>query len=214
MRGNGLQFEKATRHFIRNHLRGRKPRRLHLTDLPLEHFIENEQLSGYKPLGLWWGVGDSWMQWCMSEMKEWLCPYIYEIVLNEENVLRIDTIKKFEKFEEKYATVPPWLKVDGHDAVMNLLYNNAKQQSESKSRHNFSSHYIDYAKLSKEYGGIEIPNYFWEKRMSSMWYYGWDCASGCAWDVGAIKEIKLFASFDRDSGQFVKSGLQTRNLKV
>jgi hypothetical protein len=28
-------------------------------------------------------------------------------------------------------------------------------------------------------------------RMGLMWYYGWDCASGCIWDTSVIERVTL-----------------------
>jgi hypothetical protein len=43
--------------------------------------------------------------------------------------------------------------------------------------------WIDWKKVAKDYCGIEIPRYLWSCRMSHSWYYGWDVASGCIWDL-------------------------------
>lgn len=42
---------------------------------------------------------------------------------------------------------------------------------------------IDWKAVAKEYDGIEIDPYQYERRFSEgfLWYYGWDCASGCVW---------------------------------
>jgi len=37
--------------------------------------------------------------------------------------------------------------------------------------------------VSKEYDGIEIAPYQWDARLSLIWYYGWDVASGCIWNL-------------------------------
>jgi len=54
---------------------------------------------------------------------------------------------------------------------------------------------IDWEAVAKRYTGIEIEPYNWERRnsgpnnnysMSMLWYYGWDCASGCVWELDAL----------------------------
>lgn len=42
----------------------------------------------------------------------------------------------------------------------------------------------------KDYQGIFISPYCWASRFEFMWYYGWDCASACVWDLSAVKEIE------------------------
>ena len=49
--------------------------------------------------------------------------------------------------------------------------------------------YIDWIKVSKQYSGIEINPYQHSNRYTSMWYYGWDVASGCIWKNDLIKNI-------------------------
>ena len=51
---------------------------------------------------------------------------------------------------------------------------------------------IDWAEVASKYDGIIISPYQWSLRldMEMMWYYGWDCASGCIWNISAIKELK------------------------
>jgi hypothetical protein len=67
---------------------------------------------------------------------------------------------------------------------------------------------IRWDKVAERYQGILIPNYIWEKRMDPFWYYPWDCASGCIWNVDAIESIKCRST--------ESAGFTTRemNLKV
>lgn len=50
---------------------------------------------------------------------------------------------------------------------------------------------IDWPKVAKRYGGIEITPYIYKARMTHLWYYGWDVASGCVWLASAVQNIKL-----------------------
>jgi hypothetical protein len=52
-------------------------------------------------------------------------------------------------------------------------------------------YYIDWEKVSKRYGGIEIAPYIYNARYEMLWYYGWDVASGCIWGSNMIKNSKL-----------------------
>ena len=39
--------------------------------------------------------------------------------------------------------------------------------------------------------GIIISPYQWDCRLAleSGWYYGWDCSSGCIWDISCIQDF-------------------------
>lgn len=45
--------------------------------------------------------------------------------------------------------------------------------------------------FTREYAGIIITPYQWARRLELSWYYNWDCASGCIWDVSAILGVHL-----------------------
>ena len=62
---------------------------------------------------------------------------------------------------------------------------------------------IDWAAVARCYQGIIIPTYHFEFRFDthvSDWYYGWDCASGCIWDAGAIASVSLVREDVREVG--------------
>lgn len=50
--------------------------------------------------------------------------------------------------------------------------------------------YIDWPAVAGRYAGILISPYSWELRLAHdfLWYYGWDCASACVWDLSTIEE--------------------------
>lgn len=52
---------------------------------------------------------------------------------------------------------------------------------------------IDWQAVSREYHGIIVAPYQWSLRLDHrfMWYYPWDCATGCIWDADAIAAITL-----------------------
>jgi hypothetical protein len=45
--------------------------------------------------------------------------------------------------------------------------------------------WINWPAVAAEYDGIIVSPYIWDRRLSGpvrcMWYYPWDCASGCLW---------------------------------
>jgi len=50
---------------------------------------------------------------------------------------------------------------------------------------------IDWDRVEREWQGIVITPFQHSIRRDPRcrWYYGWDCASGCIWDAGAIALI-------------------------
>lgn len=47
---------------------------------------------------------------------------------------------------------------------------------------------ISWKKVRKNYDGIIIAPYQWDCRNASetTWYYPWDCASGCIWNLEKV----------------------------
>lgn len=97
----------------------------------------------------------------------------HEVVLkNSANMLTLDTIADMLQFTKKYTDVPKRY----HDED-NFLYDRGL--------------WIDWRRVRAKYQGIMIPIYHWSLRLSDVtrWYYIWDCASGCIWDLEAIKSF-------------------------
>lgn len=127
-----------------------------------------KQLPAYdsfaaKPEGLWLSVDgdDDWLSWCVSEgFNLSALTYRFRLVLRDgANILHLDTNEKLRSFTETYGESQP-------------DYKN-----------------IDWRAVAGEHQGIIIAPYQWESRLKLMWYYGWDCASGCIWDADAIGKI-------------------------
>ena len=56
--------------------------------------------------------------------------------------------------------------------------------------HHHRSYRINWQPLTEQYAGIIISPYQWKRRLdgrASDWYYGWDCASACIWDLSAVR---------------------------
>jgi hypothetical protein len=128
--------------------------------------IVSEQTKNYnfKPNGIWFAPKTEWIEWYNENTPEFLGNYYYKIKISG-NILKISSIEELIKFSEKYKSI---------DCSIYGL--------------------IDWNKVAKEYDGIEIVPYIYQARLTHLWYYGWDVASGCVWDrgaVGIIEEIKL-----------------------
>lgn len=141
----------------------------HYTSTPVQELYSvKEQVVGFKPKGFWVSVdgnGDGWKDWCEAEawnMESF--EMVYDVTLcPNANILLISNPLELDNFTEKFS----------------------KEQSQYIIG-------IDWAAVSELYQGVIIAPYIYSRRLerNSFWYYGWDCASGCIWDVDAIDRIK------------------------
>jgi len=86
------------------------------------HNLDPAFMSSFKPMfksihdpkisraPLWFATGYEWLEWMASEMKNWLHSqnYIYEIILNDENILKMSTLSELIDFTEKYKAEDHW----------------------------------------------------------------------------------------------------------
>ena len=137
--------------------------RIHMSKKPFE--LEPRtftQTVTVKPSGFWYGFGSEWLDWTRNEMPDWTGKYIYDIDTGNTNVLQIKTNAEMLQFNSEYKA----------DVYM-------KDAGEA----------IDWKKVASKYGGIEINPYQYDDAML-LWYYGWDIACGCVWNLSGVK-LKL-----------------------
>jgi hypothetical protein len=143
---------------------------------------DNKGCVGKPNGGLWYGCGNSWIEWCLAEDfgLEW--SYVHEIDVDLSKIKVIDNIADFDLFSEKFGLA---------DEFYSRFVNQDFMPKFDR---------IDWKRLeSLGFMGIEINPYLWKRRLSGgMWYYGWDCASGCIWNAEAVKFVKLIARFDKN----------------
>lgn len=120
---------------------------------------------GYKPTGLWYGFGTSWLDWVRSEMPQWETENVFKIDIYDDDIVDIATEQIFLWFSKRYK-----------DPEKEGKYGNEK---------------INWPEVTKKYKGIEFPIYYSKYRRDPehAWYYPWDVASGCIWDLSAIKKV-------------------------
>ena len=132
-----------------------------------------------KPSGFWItdDSEDCWRSWCVGE--QWGLDGLthkHEIVLDETNILILRNQLDVECFAEKYRVIKRWGK-----------------------NNEWADRCIEWQRVASEYDGIIITPYQYRLRLADgfMWYYGWDCASGCIWNANAIRDIRLI-EIDRE----------------
>ncbi|WP_041611137.1 hypothetical protein [Treponema primitia] len=123
-----------------------------------------------KPSGLWFSMenADGWKKWCIdNDFHPEKLKRQFKIELKENaNILSINNDNDFNEFEKRYRKI-------------------ASDETEN------SFQPIKWSMVIKDYQGIIITKYFEERRLSSMWYNGWNCEGGCIWDLRAVKEIRI-----------------------
>lgn len=147
-------------------------RLIHYSRAPLVEVVSRAHADhgagSYKTPGLWFSVeGDfGWLEWCKSE--RWGLDgftYATEIILKSD--ARICTLADaggIDEFTKRFtpANRPEW------------------------------DRGLDWLDIRSRWQGLIIAPYCWERRMGmdTMWYYGWDCASGVIWDADAIGDLR------------------------
>lgn len=123
-------------------------------------YAQSEQYLCAKPEGFWLSIDDDWRRYCEVDQYGWPnlnAPVCFDV--DESKILVISCIEEIDAFHEQFAA------------------------------ERYSKLAPDWAAVAKEYSGIAIAPYLWERRMDgpvSDWYYTWDAASACIWDLSAI----------------------------
>lgn len=148
-----------------------------------EYKIDNsrKELQFFKPHGLWLSdeLSDcGWKAWCKGE-EVGLDRLKNEakFKLNIDNILLLNTVKNVKEFTRKYGvSMAEALGIDVPTFAEETL----------------NSFFINWCKVKSDYSGIVLTPFFWELRLDFdvHWYYYWDCASACIWDLSTLKEIK------------------------
>jgi hypothetical protein len=105
---------------------------------------------------------DDWQSWCKSEEFA-LDSFAYRSIIRLGSQERICWVDDPKKLDQRY----------GREASLST----------------FAQRGIDWQAVADDYAGCIIAPYNWEYRLNLMWYYGWDCASGCIWDARVIESI-------------------------
>lgn len=133
-----------------------------------------------KPAGLW--VSDEahfgWKEWC--EQAEFsLGEYPYRVHLKAgHNVLLVgEGDMELEEFHAEFSRQTESEELG--DLVVSLR--------------GLSDRWIDWNAVAERWQGVIISPYRFDLRLARdfMWYYGWDCASGCIWNPDAIEKIEF-----------------------
>lgn len=136
-------------------------------------YVQPEAHAFGKPTGFWVSVaGDKdWPSWCRDEgfAIDRLAVEHAVTLASDANVLHIKSVHDLDNFHDRYA-------VETEDV----------RRYPTRS---FRSWPIGWQVVAEHYDGIIIAPYQWSHRLNMEWYYGWDVASGCIWNLAAIERF-------------------------
>lgn len=143
---------------------------IHYHDHLVTEMLDSSQIETSscldKPRGLWFcPAGDSgWTNFVRRNLSTSRISARTEIVVSKTaNIAKIASASDLYSFGEFY----------GVDVLGGLARG------------------VDWRRVALDYEGILITPYLEECRlaMHSIWYYGWDCASGCVWRKSAVEKL-------------------------
>ena len=126
---------------------------------PRAYQQEADRFVYTKPRGLWFDADSDWQRWCEAEsFATDSFKWRHILTLDFSRIILLTDKDEIDLFTERYAIA---------------------------DRYGIA---IDWPRVAQEFAGIVIAPYCWKRRMAdhARWYYGWDCASGCVWDLTAI----------------------------
>lgn len=128
--------------------------------------MQYAQAQKPKPTGLWVAKEDAWIEWgVQNSFDHWTRDFV-ELDLDLSDIYKIRFERDLDALREEYGVV--------HEELNYV-------------------HSIDWSLVAREFKGVYALN--WEYGWSGLdslnpWFYGWDLASGCVWDLSALEEIK------------------------
>ena len=144
-----------------------------LTFDPSRKYGQREPRVFGKPEGLWVSVDgeDDWPTWCRGEefCIDQLAVEHAVTLASDANVLHLGIGHDLDAFHGLYA-----------------IETDFERHYRAGSRQSWP---IDWRHVAEDYDGIIIAPYRWSHRLKMDWYYGWDAASGCIWNLDAIASM-------------------------
>lgn len=128
-----------------------------------------------KPEGLWVSVdgADDWPAWCREEsFAVHRLQVAHRVVLEPgANVLHLDDLPGLHAFTARFAE---------QDDFTRRFPRRAKDPAKWP---------INWARVADVFDGVIVAPYQRRARPRYDWYYGWDCASGCIWNLDAVAGV-------------------------
>ncbi len=162
----------------------------HWASGPVRLHKRSYRQSGHpKPNGLWFDINEEWRRWCeATEFSLENLRYQHAVtILDTSRILFLKTAKDVDAFTREYGR-----NLSGH--IQFLQSGKDMGAFAQKYGNDLSadilkafSNYIMWEEVAEKHGGIIISPYFPSRSRTYLWYWGWNCASGCVWDTGIIR---------------------------
>ena len=147
--------------------------RVHMSKNPIHKLKKRHytQISSDKPEGFWYGFGDEWIDWTEMSGPERKGNYLYKVDIDGSKILQIKDYSEIIEFTKEYMS--------DKQLMPGIIFS------------------IDWPRIELKYDGIEINPYIHQARLIDkfIWYYSWDVASGCIWNLEKVK-IALLGSLE------------------
>ncbi len=139
----------------------------------------DEREYSYKPAGMWYSAGTSWLEWAGIEMPDMIHDNIDVVEVDTAKMRVITTLPELDAFNQEYT--------------------------DRARRLEGLSGFLDWPKVKAKYGGVEIAPYQWDRRLDTgfMWYYTWDVASGVIWDKSVLLSRKPALRWDDEKDSWL-----------
>lgn len=160
----------------------------------------------FNPRGLWISCGSDWLKFvhdylstANSEINRWSkCKYVYEIVTNNDKILKIDKVKDLINFHKKYSKFDKKLKsydVDWklvkqkYNGLIICPYLGKKIWKNTNLKFYLNNKSYSYIKNSISKNIKKYPKFYLE------WYRHWETGTGVIWNKKGIKDIILIKKY-------------------
>ncbi len=123
----------------------------------------NQNRHSFKSKGLWYAIGNAWLDWCKSEMPGWVTTYMYTIDISiKNNILHLNTRESVKKFSKQYG-IEVWGRLRE----------------------------INWEQVNEDYDGVEFNPYFYDQKfaLDTLWYSGIDVPSGVIFNTDIIENM-------------------------
>jgi len=138
-------------------------------------YAQSKEIWTYeKPVGLWVSADgeQDWPAWCHGEefsLGSLAIPHRVTLAANA-NILTITNLLEIDEFTVEHA------KPTTHDPHTKWVCDSLFWG-------------VDWRQVADQFDGIVIAPYQLARRYKLSWYYGWDCASGCIWNLDAVADF-------------------------
>lgn len=160
------------------------------TDYETEPYNIYQYGRGFKPLGLWFAVGDEWLQFIINNKYKNNYKYLYEVVVDKSKMIFISDLKDLYQFSQQYGV---------RDTETSTVYDIAWDRVVKSTKKSGLIIHPNLKSIIFKYktNGYNALLYF--KDME--WYLTWDVSSGVIWNKNGFKTFQLI--YKKDEGKLI-----------